>query len=618
MWVLLVGQALARTWSVPSEGTFTSVVAGASGGDIIEFDPGIYTDAPALLYIPLTLRGDPAGGTILQVPDRGAGPSISVTADLVLQDLTLDGLGATQILRGYDPATITLERVTMQHGVDPGAYGGAIGMDTATLTATDATFVGNTSHDGGAIWHNGTLLCTRCTFLQNAAVGDGGDGGGLWAYGPATLIEPVFEGNTSALWHGGALSIITSGDIYGGTFRGNVAALDGGALSVRLGASVTISPWEGASTLFEGNAALDGGAIGCPESCTLSVQGARFVANTAASDGGHISATQSLSMSIADSTLELGAASGDGGAVAVDVGPLAIVRTELCQNTASLAGGAVWSGDTVDLDNVSALYNQAGLAGGGLSVLGGSVSYSTALGNRAPDGSAVHGRGGLVGLQLAYTLLVDQADGPAVSGSAPITVTEGATWNNLPSDYAAYVVTVNSSLPLSRTPFPVLDPGLCEVPVPEWAGELMDTDPAPPYTEADPDGTEADRGATGGPLADPALWADADVDGAAAMWDCDDLDEQLFPPDCGLDTGLIGTGDTGLPDTGMPDTGPSDTSAGMDTTLDPPDPPPDLLPRLAPELAPAGAVGCGCQSAPGGVPWLLLLGLALRVRREAP
>jgi predicted outer membrane repeat protein len=622
MWrLLLVDPALARTWSVPTEGTFTGVVAGAAAYDIIVLDPGIYADAPAQIFVPLTTQGDPAGGTVVQVPDRGAGASIAVLGDLVLQDLTLDGLGLTQILQVYDPSTLTLERVTLQYGVDPFGYGGAIGMGTAQLTATDTVFLGNASHDGGAVFHNGPLLCTRCTFEGNSAVGVGGDGGGLWTYGPVTLIEPVFSGNSSALWHGGALSVSISADIYGGSFLGNTAALDGGAIAIRNEGVVTVLPSEGVGATFEGNTASSGGAIGCDGSCTLSVTGARFASNAATFDGGHVSATQSLSMSLTDSVLEHGTAGLNGGAVAVDLGPLSVLRTELCHNGAGLSGGALWS-DSVDLDNVSALYNTAALAGGALSAASGTVSFTTAAGNEAPDGSAAHGRGGAAGLLLSQTVLVDQVGGAAVGGAAPVTVLEGATWNNAAGDYAPYAVTVGSSLQLTRAPFPGLDPAGCAVPVPEWSGELPDDDPAALDTLADLDGSGADPGATGGPLAEPSLWVDGDQDGIVVMWDCDDLDEQVFPPECApvpLDTGPLDTGplDTGLLDTGQPHTGISDTgSAGA---LEDPEgaEPPSSAPRLAPERSPWGAVGCGCRSSPPRAGGLFVLLLALSFPRRA-
>src|SRR5262249_27661162 len=126
------------------------------------------------------------------------------------------------------------------------------------------------------------------------------------------------------------------------------------------------------------------------------------------------------------------------------------------------------------------------------------------------------------GLSLDAVVLVGGAD--AVEAIA--TVDHGATWQV--TDPYAPIVTVVESTELGADPFD-LAPDFCGYPIPAWQGELVDQD----GDAQDLDGTDADLGATGGPDADPALWADDDGDGIAAMWDCDDSDPAAgVKPDC--------------------------------------------------------------------------------------
>jgi predicted outer membrane repeat protein len=144
---------------------------------------------------------------------------------------------------------------------DDGA-GGAIYVQAATLTTIedDALFVGNSAHTGGAfcaIWSPPIRLAGRARFERNSATQ-----GGAVAVQVADLEvsgRVVFLRNWGGT--GGAVSamagVVTIGD--DAAFLGNVAAADGGALSLDASSSVAV----GGDVELGGNVAAGsrGGAV---------------------------------------------------------------------------------------------------------------------------------------------------------------------------------------------------------------------------------------------------------------------------------------------------------------------------------------------------------------------
>ncbi|CCH53006.1 hypothetical protein BN8_02060 [Fibrisoma limi BUZ 3] len=104
--------------------------------------------------------------------------------------------------------TVVLTRCQFINNSATDDSGGALWMDEPGLEATDCRFVGNSStSDGGAIYYNSDqkMKLTNCDFEGNHSLG--GDGGGaISAYrGPLTIINSSFISNTSAS-SGGALT----------------------------------------------------------------------------------------------------------------------------------------------------------------------------------------------------------------------------------------------------------------------------------------------------------------------------------------------------------------------------------------------------------------------------
>ncbi|MEQ1570090.1 MAG: hypothetical protein ABMA64_30935, partial [Myxococcota bacterium] len=558
VFALLAGPTFAATWNVPADGDLDDVWGEASDGDTILIDAITETHLPSQLDKRITVVGAGAGSTVLDVSGEGS-PALSVTVAVTLRDLTIDGDDQVALLEKHNAETLTLERVELLDGEDLARSGGALWIDDGAVIATDTSFVGNAAHEGGAVRVDAgeAFTCDRCTFLDNRSDGAIGDGGALWLAGSATLTDTVFEANVAPEWHGGAISVNAAGalTVFGGAFLANVSGGDGGAIVIRANGSATVAPSVSGPTSFTGQVALAGGGLSCMGFCDVAITGATFSAGTA-TNGGHLYNTVG-ELDVTDTVLEGGSASDDGGAVWAMKGTFTRVR--MCDNTATDQGGAVWALGDVSLRNVALLRNTADVGGGAHLEGDADLAYATLLGNAATTGAGTWSAGA-----VEASVWADHA---TLAADGATTVTDGATWGNT-ADFGNQVVVVSAAA-LSTDPF--LPPAAtCGWPVPQWAGELWG---AGTVGELDPDGSPSDGGATGGPDADPSLWADVDGDGVAAMWDCDDADptvgldcEPPAPPDTGA-AGDTSPSDTGgsPPDTGgaPPDTGgsPSDTGS---------------------------------------------------------
>jgi predicted outer membrane repeat protein len=462
------------------------------------------------------------------------------------------------------------------------------------LDGSDATFQDLSAKEAGAIALIGdaSLDCLRCSFLRDQTTDGSGDGGALFVdRGVVTLTDSVFADNASNLWFGGAISLDGSGEVhvYGGSFSGNTAGKRGGAIVVRSDGTVTVDRSPVGPTTFDANAAsADGGAIACDggSTCSLTVTGGTFAANVADGHGGALY-VENGDVTLTDAVFTAGLSGGDGGAVAVDDGSLTVVRGRWCDNQAGGAGGAVRSSVSATLTNVAALRDVSGGGAGAFDLDQGAVIYASFVDDAGAGVSAVSANNDLL---LAAAVLVGGSD--AVAGS--VTVVAGSVFDvTNPYDGS---VDVQSSVVLATDPFLPLDPAACDWPIPVYQGDLVDVIPA----DQDPDGTDADAGATGGPDADPDLWADQDGDGLVAMWDCDDADPSVVTalPDCET---VGGTTPTTGGDTGTPATTPAETASDRDPGKG------------------TGSVGCGCDGAgaPPGLVLALLVAATSRRSRSA-
>ena len=178
--------------------------------------------------------------------------------------ITLDGGGASALFQIYASANVTLQRLTMQHGVFNGGHAlenfGTLVLRRVTLrnnTSTAApvlnqnnlivewsTFADNLNSGtgsngrGGAILNDGGTVAIRySTFSGNTAASGGG---AIYSNGPITVTNATFSGNrtTAAGSGGGAIQVDSAdaGSVVHATIVDNVGQTFGGGIYSASGA----------------------------------------------------------------------------------------------------------------------------------------------------------------------------------------------------------------------------------------------------------------------------------------------------------------------------------------------------------------------------------------------
>ncbi|MCB9694865.1 MAG: right-handed parallel beta-helix repeat-containing protein, partial [Alphaproteobacteria bacterium] len=289
---------------------------------------------------------------------------------------------------------------------------------------------------------------------------------------------------------GGALSVVSPFVCDGCTFSGNVVVdgiAQGGALNVF--ADVTLT-----DALFEGNvnATHLGGAVFVGGGHALSVIGGRFAGNSAAAEGGAISVHDGTAV-LEDVVFEGNTGASGGGIHVGSNGAATVRRSHFCGNVATF-GAAVQVANGGDLELT------------GVSTTGQSSVPLYLRGNGA--------------LNLSFLTVVESGEAIDANAQVPVTgaaiVSGQSSWNNLVFTDSVFDDAPPSGQAVMGGEEPWLPPE-CRAPIPPWQAVWLDGVAG----STDPDGTVGDAGATGGPLALPALWEDPDNDGVAAMWDCD-------------------------------------------------------------------------------------------------
>jgi hypothetical protein len=317
-----------------------------------------------------------------------------------------------------------------------------------------------------------------------------GDGGALSAVASDLTIDNVLIEGFMSTGDGGAVAVF-SGDLVLDRvqFLNNVAGDDGGALSM-LGGSMT------------------------------DVEGSTYVGNSAARGGAALIDGSLLTMS--DAILEANVASADGGALMLIATPvLQVERLTLWSNEAGLSGGAMALTNVQDasgyIRNCWVQDNLSDGVGGGLYVGGNLASF--VLANNTFAGNTADSIGG--------GIYVDADDSSGVFAAANL-----VTWSTAQSGfevrdgvggtYAWNTAFATSAIDADFVGIPVGEDDNTSV-NPSYADYLHDDDPTnddltldpsspavdsgPPELEgpdgyqdwADLDGSDNDRGATGGP-----------------------------------------------------------------------------------------------------------------------
>lgn len=140
--------------------------------------------------------------------------------------ITFDGGNSTPFFQISATASMTLHRITLQHGVKTGIY--AI-ENFGALTLDQAQLLDNVSA-GPTIMNHGTLVASMSTFARNRGDGAGEDGGAIHHQdGSARIDRCTFLGN-STVRSGGAIYSAAGLKITNSSFVAGIAGSGGGAV----------------------------------------------------------------------------------------------------------------------------------------------------------------------------------------------------------------------------------------------------------------------------------------------------------------------------------------------------------------------------------------------------
>jgi hypothetical protein len=316
-------------------GSLRAVIASASSGDQIVFDPALNGQTITLASGELLLNKD------LTITGPGAGL------------LTVSGNNASRVFEVASGVTDSISGLALSHGRAAPTGGGI--LNAGTLTLSNATVSGNLVYSGGGdldfgggIYNSGTLTVQNSTVTGNVAFGPTPDtptptsgwGGGIYNSGTLTVTGSTLSADTAStgggLLNGGLLNGSGTATVSTSTLSGNTAYGSGGAIRI-IGGAVTLN-----TSTVAGNTAYDNGGGIRIASGTLTVNSSTLSGNTASgsySAGGAICIEGGkVTVTVDTSTLAGNHADYYGGAI-YNLGTLTVRSSTIAGNTASLIGG---------------------------------------------------------------------------------------------------------------------------------------------------------------------------------------------------------------------------------------------------------------------------------------
>jgi hypothetical protein len=448
-------------------GSLRDTITNAKSGDTIVFAPSLNGQTITLTSDQLTLNKS--------LDIEGPGPSL----------LAISGNDANRIFSINEGFPVTIDGLTITHGLAVGGEGGAIlnlstslslandvfsanvalgftagtrggaianlASSSGSLTVTDSTFIANRADgrvkkanfaEGGAIFgaNNGqSMTILRCTFRNNQAIG--GDGGDLAPSGCSGFALGAASGGALHSEGASKLTVIDS------TFVGN-QAIGGSGASALDGNKIGMYYVDGG----------EGGAIVMHDGATLILSGSTFAYNQAIGGSNAAGATVGLGWlgvgigggvdnegpaTITNCTFlgnqalgGSGNTGGSGGGLLVGVGYGGALDNELAAASLSVSNCTFTNNQAVGgAGNTGGLFAGDGV-GGGLSAFFGvrsTVTDSTFSGNQAVGGAGstsvngADGLGGALANVLGSTLAVSGCtlSGNQVVGGAGGTGTNG-------------------------------------------------------------------------------------------------------------------------------------------------------------------------------------------------
>ena len=179
-------------------GSLRQAIADATGGETIQFDPGIAGRTIVLstgalsIDKALTIEGPQTGGMTISGNLKSTVIVVTSTGDVVLRNLSVvNGSGFTGGISASGALLLDHSLVANNQG----ALGGGINVSSpGTLTLVNSTVSGNSAVDGGGLYSSGpTIILRNSTIAMNSAA----RGGGLFTTGAMTIRNAIIARNTA-------------------------------------------------------------------------------------------------------------------------------------------------------------------------------------------------------------------------------------------------------------------------------------------------------------------------------------------------------------------------------------------------------------------------------------
>lgn len=478
--------SLTSTSPEPSKPLFRSIqeaILSAEEGEVIAIDRGTYAERLELQGRDVTLLGMyETNRTIIDAQGTGSGLLIhrGETSATRIAHLTLiNGVGTDGAVCGSSLG-------------GTGPNGGGVCIQASSPVLEDLILSANQARDGGGLYiSGGTPALNGLQLLDNHAQGDGG---GLYAYASGLSVSRLWaEDNVAEQNGGGVLFLTVVPPVARRLSLVNNRATTGGGLALRVDSDAVIE-----HLYASGNSATsDAGAIWVDDSSPTLRQVLAEKNEVSGTPGRGGALYVEDSQLVMEHFLLQGNIATFGGAMSINWGSTPTLEAGIVTgNEAIQQGGGIFyyaSGGFLRQAVVGG--NSAGQTGGGVFFYQGSgptLERTIVMDNTMPGGSsnltAFANTGGTP--QLAYSLVYSSMGGNGVSGVSTQTVI-------------------------------FQDPVFIEDPDNSWmnlALQLSADSPARelgPQGSVDPDGSPADAGAYGGPLA--TGW-DLDGDGFPQWW----------------------------------------------------------------------------------------------------
>lgn len=292
-------------------------------------------EAPKLTFDGNRANYSPTNGNWAIIVAKSGSKAVNIYEGV--QFINNSSTGAGAVLRmEQNSGSLYIDGARFQNNIANNNNGGVIYLKntTATNEIQNASFIGNEANAGGVIMADSSANVTisSSTFTKNKATKatDGYGGGAIYAYwGTIALTDCTFTENSSA-HSGGAVYSQQVTKIENCYFNKNVAAENGGAIYHRNENGVaTLNGTDSTKAVFYQNSAKNGGAI-YTHGKSMSITDYKFDSNTASVYGGAIfSGTHKYSKNTKDTEGKLQLVGTSEGAVFVS-------------NSADKYGGAIY------------------------------------------------------------------------------------------------------------------------------------------------------------------------------------------------------------------------------------------------------------------------------------